>query len=123
MLVDIDYNLYNLKRKQYIKLYQDDGNKMLVHRNNSHNGIVNINNDSTHFFQIYITDSYNNSSELSFYSNNKNDAVDNSKKIIFNNSNISVIDNVLELKLDVNHKDYIEILYDNNLIVVNKFGI
>ena len=73
----IDYNLYNKKRKQYIKLYQDDGNKILVHRNNSHNGIININNDSTHFFQIYITDSYNNSSELNFYSNNKNDEVDN----------------------------------------------
>ena len=112
----IDYNLYNKKRKQYIKLYQDDGNKILVHRNNSHNGIININNDSTHFFQIYITDSYNNSSELNFYSNNKNDEVDNSKKIIFNNSNVSIIDNVLELTLGLNHKDYIEILYENNLI-------
>ena len=40
----IDFNLFLKSRKQYIKLYQDDGNVLNFH-NNDHSGILNINEE------------------------------------------------------------------------------
>jgi len=112
----IDYNLYNLKKRQYIKLYQDDGNNMRIHRNNNHNGVINIKDNVPNSITINIYDSYDNKSVLNIKTSLNENKIDESKKIKFGKEKLTIIDNVLELKVSLEDKNYIDIVYNGGQI-------
>lgn len=66
----IDFHLYKKLRRQFIKLYQDDGNKLNFHRNKS-DGIINFSKDKTFDIRIEVFDLFGNKKTLFFTVNNK----------------------------------------------------
>ena len=68
----IDQDIFKKFRKQYVKLYQDDGNKLSFHKN-SDNGIINFTKEKSYNINIVVFDYYKNQSNV--------ENVQNAKKI------------------------------------------
>ncbi len=104
----IDFDLYKKLRKQYIKLYQDDGNNLNFHNNNS-NGIINVEPDKTYKITIEVFDSYNNKTEFSFFINKKNIPIDITDRIDLFENDYFIIDNTIVIRSELTNRDLIEI--------------
>jgi len=115
----IDYDLYLLKNKQYIKLYQDDGNKLIIHKNNN-NGIINIEDESSDEILIKLIDSYENKSTLKINNDSAKNVIKGFNKIDLNFKHSLISENTIEIKLNSNDRDFIEVIYDNGMIINKK---
>ena len=104
----IDFDLYKKLRKQYIKLYQDDGNNLNFHNNNS-NGIINVELDKTYKITIEVFDSYNNKTEFSFFINRNNIPIDITDRIDLFENDYFIIDNTIVIRSELTNRDLIEI--------------
>ena len=104
----IDFDLYKKLRKQYIKLYQDDGNNLNFHNNNS-NGIIYVELDKTYKITIEVFDSYNNKTEFSFFINKKNIPIDITDRIDLFENDYFIIDNTIVIRSELTNRDLIEI--------------
>ena len=104
----IDFDLYKKLRKQYIKLYQDDGNNLNFHNNKS-NGIINVEPDKTYKITIEVFDSYNNKTEFSFFINKKNIPIDITDRIDLFENDYFIIDNTIVIRSELTNRDLIEI--------------
>ena len=117
----IDFHLYKKLRKQFIKLYQDDGNKLNFHRNKS-DGIINFSKDKTFEIRIEVFDLFGNKKTLFFTVNNKSkENMVISELDLFEDDHY-ILDNTLVLRSH-DKFDTINILYkDFNKKIINDFS-
>ena len=117
----IDFHLYKKLRRQFIKLYQDDGNKLNFHRNKS-DGIINFSKDKTFDIRIEVFDLFGNKKTLFFTVNNKSkENMVISELDLFEDDHY-ILDNTLVLRSH-NKFDTINILYkDFNKKIINDFS-
>tara|TARA_Y100001933_G_scaffold98117_1_gene98660 strand:+ start:4463 stop:6295 length:1833 start_codon:yes stop_codon:yes gene_type:complete len=117
----IDFHLYKKLRKQFIKLYQDDGNKLNFHRNKS-DGIINFSKDKTFDIRIEVFDLFGNKKTLFFTVNNKSkENMVISELDLFEDDHY-ILDNTLVLRSH-DKFDTINILYkDFNKKIINDFS-
>ena len=112
----IDFNLFLKSRKQYIKLYQDDGNVLNFH-NNDHSGILNINEEEVNNIKIKIYDSYENNQEILFSINNSN-TKNLKNKINLSDENFEIYDNILQISTS-NNRNFLEIEVNKSIRNIN----
>ena len=117
----IDFHLYKKLRRQFIKLYQDDGNKLNFHRNKS-DGIINFSKDKTFDIRIEVFDLFRNKKTLFFTVNNKSkENMVISELDLFEDDHY-ILDNTLVLRSH-DKFDTINILYkDFNKKIINDFS-
>ena len=117
----IDFHLYKKLRRQFIKLYQDDGNKLNFHRNKS-DGIINFSKDKTFDIRIEVFDLFGNKKTLFFTVNNKSkENMVISELDLFEDDHY-ILDNTLVLRSH-DKFDTINILYkDFNKKIINDFS-
>ena len=113
----IDFNLFKTKKKQFIKLYQDDGNLLNFHNNKS-NGILDINKNKPYKITIEVFDSYNNKSSIEFNVNKSNVETNTNNVDLYDNDH-QIIDNTLVIKSDIKSRDFIEIESNNSINNLN----
>lgn len=108
----IDQDIFKKFRKQYVKLYQDDGNKLSFHKN-SENGIINFNKQKSYKINIVVFDFFNNKSsvEINVNSNktNKYNFID-----LFDD-NYYVLGNTLVIRSKIENREFIEVKFSNRL--------
>ena len=114
----IEPNIYKNQKKQYIKLYQDDGNSLSFH-NPSKNGIISIDPDKEYFIEIIIYDYFNNSSSIRLEINNSEKSFSEGIISELFNENYSVIDNTLIIRTDNTTRNSIDIIYKNSIDNLN----
>ena len=117
----IDFHLYKKLRRQFIKLYQDDGNKLNFHRNKS-DGIINFSKDKTFDIRIEVFDLFGNKKTLFFTVNNKSkENMVISELDLFEDDHY-ILDNTLVLRSH-DKFDTINILYEDfNKKIINDFS-
>ena len=108
----IDFHLYKKLRKQFIKLYQDDGNKLNFHRNKS-DGIINFSKDKTFEIKVEVFDLFGNEKTLFFTVNNKSKENMVISKLDLFESDHYILDNTLVLRSH-DKFDTINILYKDS---------
>ena len=108
----IDQDIFKKFRKQYVKLYQDDGNELSFHKN-SENGIINFNKQKSYNINIVVFDFFNNKSsvEINVNSNktNKYNFID-----LFDD-NYYVLGNTLVIRSKIENREFIEVKFSNRL--------
>ena len=110
----IDQDIFKKFRKQYVKLYQDDGNKLSFH-NNSQNGIINFNNKKSYKINIVVYDFFKNQSsvEIDVNINNKN----NYNFIDLFNDDYFVLGNTLVIRSQIENREFLEMKFSNRLSI------
>jgi len=108
----IDFHLYKKLRKQFIKLYQDDGNELNFHRNKS-DGIINFSKDKTFEIRVEVFDLFGNKKTLFFTVNNKSKENMVISKLDLFESDHYILDNTLVLRSH-DKFDTINILYKDS---------
>ena len=117
----IDFHLYKKLRKQFIKLYQDDGNKLNFHRNKS-DGIINFSKDKTFEIRVEVFDLFGNEKTLFFTVNNKSKENMVISKLDLFESDHYILDNTLVLRSH-DKFDTINILYkDSNKKMITNYS-
>ncbi len=110
----VDQNLFNSLNYQFVKLYQDDGNNLSFHKNNS-NGIIEFKEDTYYKIELIIYDSFNNNSSFFIHVNMNNQKLSNLINIDLFNNNYYILDNTLVLRSELQERDFIEIKHNNVL--------
>lgn len=113
----IDFNLFKNKRKQFIKLYQDDGNRLNFHNNES-NGILDIDHSKSYKITIEVFDSFKNKNSIEF-NINKSDVETNTNKVDSQDNSYQIIDNTLVIKSNIKSRKFIEIQTNNAIYNMN----
>ncbi len=110
--------IYKQQRKQYVKLYQDDGNNLSFH-DPLRNGIISIDPKKEYVIRINVYDSFKNKSSAIIEVNKLGKKV--SKGIIDQsfNENYCVIDNTLIIRTDNTIRNNIDIIYGNSIDNLN----
>ena len=117
----IDFHLYKKLRKQFIKLYQDDGNELNFHRNKS-DGIINFSKDKTFEIKVEVFDLFGNEKTLFFTVNNKSKENMVISKLDLFESDHYILDNTLVLRSH-DKFDTINILYkDSNKKMITNYS-
>ena len=117
----IDFHLYKKLRKQFIKLYQDDGNELNFHRNKS-DGIINFSKDKTFEIRVEVFDLFGNKKTLFFTVNNKSKENMVISKLDLFESDHYILDNTLVLRSH-DKFDTINILYkDSNKKIITNYS-
>ena len=109
----IDQDIFKKFRKQYVKLYQDDGNKLSFHKNEK-NGILNFIKNEKYLLKIIVYDSFKNKNSI-YINVNQNNIADKSNYIDFFNDNYYVLGNTLIIRSKKENRELIEIKYKNRL--------
>ena len=117
----IDFHLYKKLRRQFIKLYQDDGNKLNFHRNKS-DGIINFSKDKTFEIRVEVFDLFGNKKTLFFTVNNKSKENMVISKLDLFESDHYILDNTLEIRSH-DKFDTINILFkDSNKKIITNYS-
>ena len=62
----IEYDIFQRNREQFVKLYQDDGNKLNFHQDRD-DGVIRIGENETKKIKVVVFDSFENSNSFNFY--------------------------------------------------------
>ena len=108
----IDQDIFKKFRKQYVKLYQDDGNKLSFHKN-SENGIINFKKEKSYNINIVVFDYYNNQSNVEIIVNNNN--ANNFNFIDLFDDDYFVLGNTLVIRSQIENREFMEIKFTNRL--------
>ena len=108
----IDQDIFKKFRKQYVKLYQDDGNKLSFHKN-SKNGIINFNKEKSYNINIVVFDYYKNQSNVEIIVNNNN--ANNFNFIDLFDDDYFVLGNTLVIRSQIENREFMEIKFKNRL--------
>ena len=108
----IDQDIFKKFRKQYVKLYQDDGNKLSFHKN-SKNGIINFNKEKSYNINIIVFDYYKNQSNVEIIVNNNN--ANNFNFIDLFDDDYFVLGNTLVIRSQIENREFMEIKFKNRL--------
>ena len=114
----IEPNIYKKQRKQYVKLYQDDGNNLSFHHPHRR-GIISIDPKKEYDIRLNVYDSFNNKSSTIIEVNKFGKEIN--KGIIdelFNDS-YCIIDNTLIIRTDNTIRNNIDIIYKNSIDNLN----
>jgi len=114
----IEPNIYKTQRKQYVKLYQDDGNSLSFH-NPSKNGIISIDPNKEYVIKMIIYDYNNNSSSLRLEINKSGKMLTKGVSSELFDKNYSVIDNTLIIRTKNTIRNSIDIIYKNSIDNLN----
>ena len=114
----IEYDIFRINREQYIKLYQDDGNKLNFHKDND-DGVIRIGENETKKIKIVVFDSFENSNSFTFYL--KSNELNNNSFNNFNffGDNYYNIDNTLIIRSKLKNRDNIEYKENSYLKSIN----
>ena len=110
--------IYKKQRKQYVKLYQDDGNNLSFH-DHFRNGIISIDPKKEYVIRLNVYDSFKNKSSTVIEVNKFGKEIN--KGIIdelFNDS-YCIIDNTLIIRTDNTIRNNIDIIYKNSIDNLN----
>ena len=108
----IDQDIFKKFRKQYVKLYQDDGNKLSFHKN-SENGIINFNKQKSYKINIVVFDFFNNKSSVEI--NVNNNKIKKYNFIDLFDDNYYVLGNTLVIRSKIENREFIEVKFLNRL--------
>ena len=108
----IDQDIFKKFRKQYVKLYQDDGNKLSFHKN-SENGIINFNKQKSYNINIVVFDFFNNKSSVEI--NVNNNKIKKYNFIDLFDDNYYVLGNTLVIRSKIENREFIEVKFSNRL--------
>ena len=108
----IDQDIFKKFRKQYVKLYQDDGNKLSFHKN-SENGIINFNKQKSYKINIVVFDFFNNKSSVEI--NVNSDKIKKYNFIDLFDDNYYVLGNTLVIRSKIENREFIEVKFSNRL--------
>ena len=108
----IDQDIFKKFRKQYVKLYQDDGNKLSFHKN-SKNGIINFNKQKSYKINIVVFDFFNNKSSVEI--NVNNNKIKKYNFIDLFDDNYYVLGNTLVIRSKIENREFIEVKFSNRL--------
>ncbi len=108
----IDQDIFKKFRKQYVKLYQDDGNKLSFHKN-SKNGIINFNKQKSYKINIVVFDFFNNKSSVEI--NVNSDKIKKYNFIDLFDDNYYVLGNTLVIRSKIENREFIEVKFSNRL--------
>tara|TARA_B100001057_G_scaffold483309_1_gene559852 strand:- start:3358 stop:5178 length:1821 start_codon:yes stop_codon:yes gene_type:complete len=108
----IDQDIFKKFRKQYVKLYQDDGNKLSFHKN-SENGIINFNKQKSYNINIIVFDFFNNKSSIEI--NVNSDKIKKYNFIDLFDDNYYVLGNTLAIRSKIENREFIEVKFSNRL--------
>ena len=108
----IDQDIFKKFRKQYVKLYQDDGNELSFHKN-SENGIINFNKQKSYNINIVVFDFFNNKSSVEI--NVNSDKIKKYNFIDLFDDNYFVLGNTLVIRSKIENREFIEVKFSNRL--------
>ena len=108
----IDQDIFKKFRKQYVKLYQDDGNKLSFHKN-SEDGIINFNKEKSYDINIVVFDNYKNQSSVQIIVNNNN--ANRYNFIDLFDEDYFVLGNTLVIRSKIENREFMEIKFANRL--------
>ena len=108
----IDQDIFKKFRKQYVKLYQDDGNKLSFHKN-SENGIINFNKQKSYKINIVVFDFFNNKSTVEI--NVNTNEIKKYNFIDLFDDNYYVLGNTLVIRSKIKNREFIEVKFSNRL--------
>ena len=108
----IDQDIFKKFRKQYVKLYQDDGNKLSFHKN-SENGIINFNKQKSYKINIVVFDFFNNKSTVEI--NVNTNEIKKYNFIDLFDDNYYVLGNTLVIRSKIENREFIEVKFLNRL--------
>ena len=108
----IDQDIFKKFRKQYVKLYQDDGNKLSFHKN-SENGIINFNKQKSYKINIVVFDFFNNKSTVEI--NVNTNEIKKYNFIDLFDDNYYVLGNTLVIRSKIKNREFIEVKFLNRL--------
>ena len=108
----IDQDIFKKFRKQYVKLYQDDGNELSFHKN-SENGIINFNKQKSYNINIVVFDFFNNKSTVEI--NVNTNEIKKYNFIDLFDDNYYVLGNTLVIRSKIENREFIEVKFSNRL--------
>ena len=107
----IEYDIFQKNREQFVKLYQDDGNKLNFHQDRD-KGVIRIGKNETKKIKVVVFDSFENNNSFTFYL--KSNEVSKNRIENFNlfKNEYYNIDNTLVIRSKLKNRDNIE--YEEN---------
>ena len=113
----IDYDIFKKNGQQFIKTYQDDGNKLNFHQNEN-DGIINISKNENKKIRVEVFDTYGNTESYTFYLKGNF-----RKNNLFNHFNLFEnnyynIDNTLIIRSKIDNRDTIEFKEKNRINLI-----
>ena len=107
----IEYDIFQRNREQFVKLYQDDGNKLNFHQDRD-KGVIRIGKNETKKIKVVVFDSFENNNSFTFYL--KSNEVSKNRIENFNlfKNEYYNIDNTLVIRSKLKNRDNIE--YEEN---------
>jgi len=114
----IEPNIYKKQRKQYVKLYQDDGNNLSFHHPHRR-GIISIDPKKEYNIRLNVYDSFNNKSSTIIEVNKFGKQVNKGIIDELFNENYCIIDNTLIIRNNNTIRNNIDIIYKNSIDNLN----
>ena len=114
----IEPNIYKKQRKQYVKLYQDDGNNLSFHHPHRR-GIISIDPKKEYDIRLNVYDSFNNKSSTIIEVNKFGKQVNKGIIDELFNENYCIIDNTLIIRNNNTIRNNIDIIYKNSIDNLN----
>ena len=106
----IEYDIFQRNREQFVKLYQDDGNKLNFHQDRD-DGVIRIGENETKKIKVVVFDSFENSNSYTFYlksnevSKNTIENFNLFKNEYYNKDNTLVIRSKLKNRDNIEYKE------------------
>ena len=110
----IEYDIFKKNRQQFIKTYQDDGNKLNFHQN-INDGIINVFKNENKKIKIEVFDSFDNTESYTFYLKSNYKKNDLLESINLFENNYYNIDNTLIIRSNIDNRDSVEFKENNDI--------
>ena len=110
----IEYDIFKKNRQQFIKTYQDDGNKLNFHQN-INDGIINVLKNENKKIKIEVFDSFDNTESYTFYLKSNYKKNDLLESINLFENNYYNIDNTLIIRSNIDNRDSVEFKENNDI--------
>ena len=107
----IEYDIFQRNREQFVKLYQDDGNKLNFHQDRD-DGVIRIGENETKKIKVVVFDSFENSNSFTFYLKSNEVSKNTIENFNLFKNEYYNIDNTLVIRSKLKNRDNIE--YEEN---------
>ena len=107
----IEYDIFQRNREQFVKLYQDDGNKLNFHQDRD-DGVIRIGENETKKIKVVVFDSFENSNSYTFYLKSNEVSKNTIENFNLFKNEYYNIDNTLVIRSKLKNRDNIE--YEEN---------
>ncbi len=103
----IEYDIFQRNREQFVKLYQDDGNKLNFHQDRD-DGVIRIGENETKKIKVVVFDSFENSNSFTFYLKSNEVSKNTIENFNLFKNEYYNIDNTLVIRSKLKNRDNIE---------------